>query len=425
MSLLKDLDINFSKNQTTRSLDALEKSGFRTNQYRYPIDVGSTDKGHYVVFYVNEQIRTSFPGQTVSKEVSAIERNSLGSGNEIYGARGTLRNIASTAKNLNTKFSSDVSQFVTNAIDDIQKILPKGVNEALRTARNSDAAKIIKDGAEAAKNAVKDEFQNITGENAARNLRRISDAIILYMPDTMAISYNQQYSDVSMSGAAGLVGVGASVLKNLNNASAQEAGRILGQNLSPFAANKVKNAFGQQGEVLFSTAMGGAVINPQLELLYVSPAFREFQFEFMFYPRSVDEAKQVYFIIEKLRYHQAPEIKPGNAGYFLIPPSEFDIEFHYNGERNVNLPVLSTCVLQSINLDYAPNGFSAYEVDGKDSSTTQVGGTGSPVAIRMTLNFKETEILTKGSYKNFDESTRSNIPVSAAPLTPGQYGRFV
>lgn len=424
MSLLKDLDINFSKNQTSRSLDKLTQSGFNTNTYRYPIDVGSTDKGHYVVFYVNEQIRTSFPGQPVSEGVSNVEKNSLGSPNQVYGARGTLRNVSTTVENLNEQYSSAIDQFkgnVSNFADQLPESIKKGVQKVI----NSPYAQVLKDGSKSFGSAVGDEFQNITGKNAARNLRRISDAIVLYMPDTMGFSFNQQYSDVNMSGTAGLVGVGASVLKNLKNASATEAGRILGQNLSPFAANKVRGAFGQQGEVLFSTAMGGAVINPQLELLYVSPAFREFQFEFMFYPRSVDEAKQVYFIIEKLRYHQAPEIKPGNAGYFLIPPSEFDIEFHYNGERNVNLPVLSTCVLQSINLDYAPNGFSAYEVDGKDSSTTQIGGTGTPVAIRMTLNFKETEIMTKNIYNEFDKSTRANIPVTAGPVTPGQYGRFV
>lgn len=421
MSLLKDLDINFSKNATQRTLDGLTKNGFTTNTYRYPIDIGSTDKGHYVAFYVNEQVRTSFAGQAVSGKVSNVEFNSLGS--DIYGSRGTLRNIAAVGQNLKTEFSDGLSQLVTNSIDSIERILPKGVNEALKKAFKSDAAQIAKNGAIAFGGAVKDEFQNITGENAARNLRRISDAIILYMPDTMAVSFNQQYSDVSMSGTAGLVGVGASVLKNLKGASAEEAGRLLGQNLSPFAANKVRNAFGQQGEVLFSTAMGGAVINPQLELLYVSPAFREFQFEFMFYPRSVDEAKQVYFIIEKLRYHQAPEIKPGNAGFFLIPPSEFDIEFCYDGARNVNLPVLSTCVLQSINLDYAPNGFHAYEADGVYDTSTQVGGTGFPVAIRMTLNFKETEIMTKNIYNKYDIGTRSNIPVTTGPTSPGQYGR--
>lgn len=424
MSLLKDLDINFSKNQTSRSLDNLEKSGFNTNTYRYPIDVGSTDKGHYVVFYVNEQIRTSFPGQPVSDRLSNVELNSLGSGSEVYGARGILRNVSTTTQNLNEQYSPAIDQYKGN-ISNFADQLPESIKKGVQKVINSPYAQVLKDGSKSFGSAVGDEFQNITGKNAARNLRRISDAIVLYMPDTMGFSFNQQYSDVNMSGTAGLVGVGASVLKNLKGASATEAGRILGQNLSPFAANKVRGAFGQQGEVLFSTAMGGAVINPQLELLYVSPAFREFQFEFMFYPRSVDEAKQVYFIIEKLRYHQAPEIKPGNAGYFLIPPSEFDIEFHYNGQRNVNLPVLSTCVLQSINLDYAPNGFSAYEVDGVDSSTTQVGGTGTPVAIRMTLNFKETEIMTKNIYNKFDTSTRANIPVTAGPVTPGQYGRFV
>jgi hypothetical protein len=68
----------------------------------------------------------------------------------------------------------------------------------------------------------------------------------------------------------------------------------------------------------------------------------------------------------------------------------------YNGKENPNIPRISTCVLQSIDVDYAPNGFSAYEVPGEQALP---GRTGMPVAIRLSLNFKETEILTKANYK--------------------------
>jgi hypothetical protein len=100
-------------------------------------------------------------------------------------------------------------------------------------------------------------------------------------------------------------------------------------------------------------------------------------------------------IIKKLRFHQAPEIETRfGSGFFMLPPSEFDISFYYNGRINPNIPEISTCVLTSIDIDYAPNGFSAYEVPGQNAF---LGGTGMPVAIKLSLEFKETEILTKSS----------------------------
>jgi hypothetical protein len=54
--------------------------------------------------------------------------------------------------------------------------------------------------------------------------------------------------------------------------------------------------------------------------------------------------------------------------------------------------------LTDINVDYAPNGFAAYEVFG--DSKPSLGGTGMPVGIRLSLQFKETEILTKSSFSS-------------------------
>ena len=117
----------------------------------------------------------------------------------------------------------------------------------------------------------------------------------------------------------------------------------------------------------------------------------------MFYPRDEREASEVQRILEMLRFHQAPEVLTEGQGFFLVPPSEFDIKFYYNGKINDNIPEISTCVLETIDVDYAPNGFSAYEVPGQ--TVPSKGKTGMPVAIRLTLGFKETEILTKENYR--------------------------
>ena len=136
-----------------------------------------------------------------------------------------------------------------------------------------------------------------------------------------------------------------------------------------------------------------------LELLYTNPEFRTFGFDFMFYPRSVYESEEVHRIINCFKFHSSPEIKPGSAGFFLVPPSVFNIEFYYNGEINPNLPTISDCVCTSVSVDYAPSGsgWSAYEIPGPSAKPT-VGGNGAPFSIRLSLAFKETIILTKGLY---------------------------
>jgi hypothetical protein len=165
-------------------------------------------------------------------------------------------------------------------------------------------------------------------------------------------------------------------------------------NLSPFLADAFNSA-GPVGKILFTAGTGGKVQNPMLELLYTSPQFRTFQFDFLMFARSEQEALEVQNIINKLRFHQAPELVKNSGGYFLYPPSEFDISFYYNGQVNPNIPKISTCVLQNISTDYAPGGFAAYEVEGEPFAN--VGRTGMPVGIRLSLSFKETEYLVKGS----------------------------
>jgi hypothetical protein len=128
-------------------------------------------------------------------------------------------------------------------------------------------------------------------------------------------------------------------------------------------------------------------------------------------------------IINKLKFHQAPEIASRTGGRFLIPPSEFDIEFFYNGFENPNIPKVSTCVLESIDVDYAPNGFSAYEVPGELGPVE--GGTGMPTGIRMSLQFKETQIITKEFLTNISLTKYgTNLGSQQSTLLAAQSGDF-
>ena len=211
------------------------------------------------------------------------------------------------------------------------------------------------------------------------------------MPDTLNFDYRQNYDELKLgSGLGGLTSGAASIYDAFSSSAAKG-----GQTAAPFIASYVLGNFGEYGRALSAGALG-VVQNPMLELLYSQPNFRTFQFDFMLYPRDEKEALEVQKILERLRFHQAPEIKDGSYGYFLIPPSEFDIKFYYNGRINENIDKISTCILEQIIVNYAPSGFTAYESLGQNYP--KLGSTGMPVAIQLTLMFKETQILTKESY---------------------------
>jgi hypothetical protein len=110
---------------------------------------------------------------------------------------------------------------------------------------------------------------------------------------------------------------------------------------------------------------------------------RQFQFDFLFSPYNEQESRDVIGIIRQFKFHQAPEVVTDAVGRFFVPPSEFDIDFKVNGQTNKNIHQIGTCVLTGMNVDYGPNGVWSTFQDG------------TPTHIRMTLQFMETEIVTK------------------------------
>lgn len=329
--------------------------------YRYPIDIGSADKGHYMVIHINEQKRTQVGSRAVNN----------GDLPTIYENRS--KNKTPTLGSVVTGAGDFVNNLTGGAISDLVNKIPTQLLPDVST--------------------------NDLSLGFARTIRRTRDTIAIYMPDTLAFSQAQSYSEHSLTGkTAAVLTSGGSVVDSIKKGGdIKEVGLDVVKNLSPFAgAALAARAGGSIFQVGFA-AITGLVQNPMIELIYSSPVFRSFRFEFMLYPRSEVEAKEVQKIIETLKYHQAPEIQKDSNGFFLVPPSEFDIKFFYNGKENPNIPKISTCVLDSIDLDYAPDGWSAYESVG--SPTPSFGGTGMPVGIRLGLNFKETEYMTKDNYK--------------------------
>jgi hypothetical protein len=207
-----------------------------------------------------------------------------------------------------------------------------------------------------------------------RRTKATGVTIALYVPQTVQFNQTNNYSDTSLTAqlgmALGAIQAGTSLAQGEEGAAGRAASEIGGA-LTGVDTNLV----------LFKAT--GTVLNPQIEVIFQQTDMRTFQFDFVFAARSVEEQDQVHKIVEMFRYAAAPTIA-GNDGRYLIPPDEFDIEFHFGGiSPSPMIPRISTSVLTSVQADYAPSGAFAVFDDGR------------PISTRLTLQFKEVEMIHK------------------------------
>ena len=378
-------DITISQQENTRGplsplyAEVADKTGKLSNTFRYPLDIGNYDKGHYMIFHIFQQNNSQFEGIQRSPEQE------------------TLRNYKGASKP-STSFASQINSKIDSAVNSFTKGKTLFGKE-ISTSFGTSSASVSK------QNFSQDQYVNsvvdIENKSLLKTTKVTSDSIVLYMPDTINFDHSQGYGDLQLGNEIGgkMAAAGKSVIDSAKEGSSgKKAGDAAIVAAAQFAAQSaLVQKLGKDSVAAGSFLALGGVTNPMLELIYQSPSFREFSYEFMFYPRDEREALEVQNIIERFRFHQAPEVDAGSSGLLLIPPSQFDIQFYYSGRPNPNIPTIGRCVMTGIQVNYAPNGWSAYEMPGENDP--RLGRTGMPTAIQMTLNFKETVIVTKQAFR--------------------------
>jgi len=277
-------------------------------------------------------------------------------------------------------------------------------------------------------NKTVDNVKNTVSQSIQTSLKspqsKVESYVSLYMPDTLNMSYSASYQDFSLTDALGVGGkIGSTAISLYEDYKSTGSFKDTAKNLlqGPAAAEltgAALNKFGgtTEGAAVLLKATGQAV-NPQLQLLYKGLNLRSFQLDFIFTPKTKSEAQAVKDIIDTFNYHFHPAIgdaAKGNQGQYFVMPSVFNIKFQFTGSDDAKSSVLNSvlgnlgpigsaissslgstakenttlykvgdCVLEGINVDYAPNGWAAYT-------------DGSPVQTRLTLQFKEMDIVHRG-----------------------------
>ena len=315
-------------------LSKLFKTGGITS-LQYPRDLGSSTRGHTVQFTILE---VKPVGYVEGKDYSLSD---IGNG------------ISQTA--------SDIGSAGTKAYDASPGFsTAKG---ALDTTLNVGSSVF---------GSIKEKISS----RLANRTTEIKAAITLYMPETMSFTNQASYTETT------LLDISQEVLNKVGSFGGKDAGitRSITSGIAGSVSAGISAVQSNAGKLLLSTQ--GLAINPQNQLLFEGMHFRNYSMSFTFTPYSKEEADSVKEIIKMFKKLAAPWLVKGAGGMLFIPPSSFKLDFFFNGKINENVGKVTESVIESIEVNYAPNGWSTHT-------------DGSPVQTTMTISFKEIEIVDR------------------------------
>lgn len=208
------------------------------------------------------------------------------------------------------------------------------------------------------------------GNTAGISLNFSGGTVKLYLPQNMTIQYAANYQETEMS----------MMIKSAmdNGLFSSETGSSIMAAAQQSATSAIGSFTGITGVEAGANLALNRVKNSHMEVMFQGMAFRQFQFEFKFFPRNKAEADSIRGIIKHFKFHMHPEYK-GSKDWFL-PPSQFKIGVQggngiYGGFKEAALVDMS--------VNFTGAGVQAQFEDG------------NPAEIDLSLTFKELKYNTK------------------------------
>lgn len=218
--------------------------------------------------------------------------------------------------------------------------------------------------------------------------------IVLPIPNNLiqgtSVSYQQeslgffgkQAAELSSAFDGGAKSI-ASVLKQ------QLTSQNIGEGIKYFGA-AILQEFGSEipgiGNIIQGGYYGqGITRNPYEVQMFSNVNFRSHSFNYKFVPKSLDEQNTINTIIKKLKYHMLPSYTTLAKTYFKYPDI-FELVLNTgrpndSGDLENYFFKFQPCVLETINVNYNPEGSPFYH---------DTGGNGkAPVSLTVDLQFKE------------------------------------
>jgi len=229
--------------------------------------------------------------------------------------------------------------------------------------------------------------------------------IIMYMPEDISTGFRGNWGGKAFSNIAkdALISAGA---EGLNKLDALSTGVRNAYETLPALAGAATIRKGIQkitGDSLSNDdvfgAISGAILNPNVELLFQGSDLRNFQLNFKLVPRNNKESIVINEICKIFKMCTLPQRNPGNvfgasnqgitAGFIGVP-NLCRVSFMKGGDVHPVLPIYKMCAITQVDVNYTPDGVYA----------TYGDELGQPVAIDLALNFQETKLVFADEVSN-------------------------
>ena len=236
---------------------------------------------------------------------------------------------------------------------------------------------------------------NLSGSGPRPKNRKGLGSVVLPIPGGIADNNNVSWGGDQMDPVAQAFSsvAFATVMQGVEAGGAQ-ANKIL--QAAQGNSGEVKKALGTAiagaasktgAQVLKRTS--GAIINPNMELLFNNPSLRQFNFTWKLAPRSKDESRAVVSIIRFFKQGMAAIREEPNL--FLKAPNTFKLTYHHKFDDHKYLNRFKECALLNCGVQYTPDGnYATYE-------------DGVMTAYQMTLAFQEIEPVYSDDYQNLQD----------------------
>ena len=237
------------------------------------------------------------------------------------------------------------------------------------------------------------------GERSTDISKRTIGSCILPIPggisDSNQVSWNQENMDPIAIAKANLA---LGLIMRGKEGGEEAAGNIIetlkGENsLGEAVGNVIAGAASGTGSQLL-TRRTGAILNPNMELLFQGPQLRDFTFQFKLSPRSSKEAEEVIKIIRFFKQGMAP-IR-SKSRLFLKSPHTFKLQYIHENNDHKFLNRFKECALQGCTVAYGETQYATFE-DGAMSS------------YNMQLSFKELEPVFNDEYTTLDNNQDTTL----------------
>jgi hypothetical protein len=351
---------------------------YNVTQLSYPSDLSvAADLQHYMVFYINIRSKTRFKNQSIvdvdvsTRGQNRVARQTLTAAGATQA--GITAGVASFGVSKNLLERSKVGQKIVSSI--AQKLATRGASKAsAATVAVAGAATAAAAATGVASAGAAATLTSLSDSLKVDEPARLSDAIMLPIDSIPQVRYQMTYDEYDAGITAGLMGGTSAIDSN----AAGRVGEGVARGLLALADLGKIAGLGNAKQNLLTGA--AAQTNPFREVFFKSINFRNFSFNYTFLPKSEEEVFNVKRIIDLFKFHMHPELS--DDGFFYIYPSEFEIAYYHKGSENPFMNKISTCVLTDMNVSYGGQMFTAFS-------------NGAPSEIKLTLTFKELELMTK------------------------------